>query len=73
MSGKRCKCLRDGAISSKNACDKLGMEPAVYELLKEPMRVIEVSIPVKMDDGSIKTFKGFRSQHNDAVGQQKVE
>ncbi|EQE36081.1 glutamate/Leucine/Phenylalanine/Valine dehydrogenase family protein [Clostridioides difficile CD34] len=55
----------------KNACDKLGMEPAVYELLKEPMRVIEVSIPVKMDDGSIKTFKGFRSQHNDAVGPTK--
>ncbi len=47
------------------------MEPAVYELLKEPMRVIEVSIPVKMDDGSIKTFKGFRSQHNDAVGPTK--
>ncbi|MBT1525993.1 NAD-specific glutamate dehydrogenase [Clostridioides difficile] len=58
-------------MSSKNACDKLGMEPAVYELLKEPMRVIEVSIPVKMDDGSIKTFKGFRSQHNDAVGPTK--
>ena len=35
------------------------------------MRVIEVSIPVKMDDGSIKTFKGFRSQHNDAVGPTK--
>lgn len=55
----------------KNACDKLGMEPNVYELLKEPQRVIEVNIPVKMDDGSIKIFKGFRSQHNDAVGPTK--
>ena len=55
----------------KNACDKLGMEPQVYELLKEPRRVIEVNIPVKMDDGSIKVFKGFRSQHNDAVGPTK--
>ena len=40
----------------KNACDKLGMEPQVYELLKEPRRVIEVNIPVKMDDGSIKVL-----------------
>lgn len=55
----------------KNACDKLGMEPQVYELLKEPRRVIEVNIPVKMDDGSIKVFKGWRSQHNDAVGPTK--
>lgn len=55
----------------KNACDKLGMEPNVYELLKEPQRVLEVNIPVKMDDGSIRIFKGFRSQHNDAVGPTK--
>ena len=52
-------------------CDKLGMEANVYELLKEPRRVIEVNIPVKMDDGSIKVFKGFRSQHNDAIGPTK--
>lgn len=55
----------------KNACDKLGMEPNVYELLKEPQRVLEVNIPVKMDDGSIRIFKGYRSQHNDAVGPTK--
>lgn len=55
----------------KEACDKLGMEPAVYEILKEPLRVLEVSIPVKMDDGTIKTFKGYRAQHNDAVGPTK--
>lgn len=55
----------------KEACDKLGCEPAVYEILSEPARVIEVSIPVKMDDGSIKVFKGYRSQHNDAVGPTK--
>ena len=55
----------------KAACDKLGMEPAVYELLKEPQRVMEVAIPVKMDDGTTKVFKGFRSQHNNAVGPTK--
>ncbi|HBG0419062.1 TPA: NAD-specific glutamate dehydrogenase [Clostridioides difficile] len=71
MSGKDVNVFEMAQSQVKNACDKLGMEPEVYELLKEPMRVIEVSIPVKMDDGSIKTFKGFRSQHNDAVGPTK--
>ncbi|SJZ77289.1 Glu/Leu/Phe/Val family dehydrogenase [Garciella nitratireducens] len=55
----------------KDACDALNLEPAVYELLKEPLRVIELSIPVKMDDGSIKVFKGYRAAHNDAVGPNK--
>lgn len=55
----------------KNACDKLGLEPAIYELLKQPRRVIEVNVPVKMDDGSIRVFQGWRSQHNEAVGPTK--
>lgn len=55
----------------KNACEKLGADPAIYEILKEPERVIEVSIPVKMDDGSVKVFKGWRSVHSTAVGPSK--
>lgn len=55
----------------KAACEKLGADPAVYELLKEPQRVIEITIPVKMDDGSLKTFKGWRSAHSSAVGPSK--
>jgi len=52
----------------KEACDKLGLEADVYEILKQPLKVLEVAIPVKMDDGSIKVFTGYRAQHNDAVG-----
>lgn len=52
----------------KNACDKLGADPAVYEILKNPMRVMEVSFPVKMDNGTTKSFTGYRSQHNNACG-----
>ncbi|MBU5676729.1 Glu/Leu/Phe/Val dehydrogenase [Alkaliphilus sp. MSJ-5] len=52
----------------KSACDKLGTEQAVYEILKNPMRTLEVAIPVKMDDGTVKTFIGYRAQHNDAIG-----
>ena len=52
----------------KSACDKLNADPAVYEILKNPMRVLEVSFPVRLDDGTVKTFIGYRSQHNNAVG-----
>jgi glutamate dehydrogenase (NAD(P)+) len=41
------------------------------EFLKRPMRVLEVSIPVEMDDGSVKVFTGFRVQHNWALGPTK--
>lgn len=52
----------------KEACDALNLEAEVYELLKEPKRTIEISIPVRMDDGSLKIFKGYRAVHNDAIG-----
>ena len=46
----------------------LGLDSAIEEILKEPKRVLEVTFPVRMDDGTIKVFKGIRSQHNDAIG-----
>lgn len=55
----------------KSACEKLGLENSVYEILKEPEKVLTVSIPVKMDDGTVKTFIGFRSQHSTAIGPAK--
>ena len=53
------------------ACGMLELDKSVYDVLKEPARVIEVSIPVRMDDGKIKVFKGYRSMHNDALGPAK--
>ncbi|WP_134698936.1 Glu/Leu/Phe/Val dehydrogenase [Ammoniphilus sp. YIM 78166] len=53
------------------ALSKLGYPAPVFELLKEPMRVLTVRIPVRMDDGSVKVFTGYRAQHNDAVGPTK--
>lgn len=52
----------------KEACDALGETQEVYEILKQPKSCIEVSIPVRMDNGELKIFEGFRSLHNDAVG-----
>ena len=53
------------------ALEKLGYPDEVYELLKEPLRMMTVKIPVRMDDGSVKIFTGYRAQHNDAVGPTK--
>ncbi|MCM3711566.1 Glu/Leu/Phe/Val family dehydrogenase [Sporosarcina luteola] len=55
----------------KEALDKLGYDEGMYDLLKEPIRMVEVRIPVRMDDGKVKVFTGFRGQHNDAVGPTK--
>ncbi|WP_416189212.1 Glu/Leu/Phe/Val family dehydrogenase [Neisseria sp. CCUG17229] len=55
----------------KAACDRLNTDPAVYEILKNPLRVLEVTFPVKLDNGTVKTFTGYRSQHNNAVGPYK--
>ncbi|HLR08152.1 MAG TPA: Glu/Leu/Phe/Val dehydrogenase [Bacillota bacterium] len=55
----------------KNALEKLGYPDEVYDLMKEPIRMMTVRIPVRMDDGSVKVFTGYRAQHNDAVGPTK--
>src|SRR5574341_1647449 len=49
----------------------LELEPAVRALLREPLRELHVTLPVKMDDGSTQVFKGFRVQYNDARGPTK--
>ena len=48
--------------------DMLDLEDSTRELLRSPLREYHFLIPVKMDDGSTKIFKGFRIQHNDALG-----
>ncbi|CAJ1002881.1 MULTISPECIES: Glu/Leu/Phe/Val dehydrogenase [Bacillales] len=55
----------------KEALEKLGYQESMYELLKEPLRVLTVRIPVRMDNGEVKVFTGYRAQHNDAVGPTK--
>lgn len=48
--------------------DKLELDEATRDLLRNPLREYHLTIPIKMDDGSYKVFKGFRVQHNDARG-----
>jgi len=51
--------------------EKLGLDSGTREFLRVPMREYHFSIPVRMDDGKIKVFKGFRVQHSDARGPAK--
>ncbi|QQE76835.1 Glu/Leu/Phe/Val dehydrogenase [Alicyclobacillus sp. SO9] len=55
----------------KEALTQLGYDEDMYEILKEPMRVLSVRFPVRMDDGSIQVFTGYRAQHNNAIGPTK--
>lgn len=48
--------------------DSLELDEATRALLREPMREYHFTIPVRMDDGSYKVFRGFRVQHSDARG-----
>ena len=56
----------------KEALHKLGFDDGMYDLIKEPLRFLQVRIPVRMDDGTVKTFTGYRAQHNDVLVQLKV-
>jgi glutamate dehydrogenase (NAD(P)+) len=49
----------------------LGLDPGTHAALREPMRELHVSLPVRMDNGTVRVFKGFRVQYNDARGPTK--
>ncbi len=55
----------------KEALENLGYPEKMFELLKEPLRLLTVRIPIRMDNGDVKVFTGYRAQHNDAVGPTK--
>ncbi|CAN5613566.1 Glu/Leu/Phe/Val dehydrogenase [soil metagenome] len=49
----------------------VGLESDVYEIMKTPSKLVEVSLPIKMDDGSIHAFEGYRVIHSTALGPSK--
>jgi glutamate dehydrogenase len=51
--------------------DFLDLDNSIRDFLKEPMREFHFTIPVRMDDDRVKIFKGYRVQHNDALGPAK--
>jgi len=62
----------EGALKQlEKASNFLKLEPHILEILKRHQKVITVNIPVKMDDGSVKVFTGYRAQHNNFRGPYK--
>jgi len=54
-----------------HVANMLQLDPEVCEILRWPLREFHFRIPVRMDDGTIRVFEGFRVQHNDARGPNK--
>ena len=50
------------------AAERCGLEPGLREVLRRPRRALSLSLPVKMDDGTIRVFDAFRVQHSNARG-----
>src|SRR5438270_8940789 len=50
------------------AADKCGLDPGLREVLRRPRRALSLSLPVKMDDGTIRVFEGVRVQQSNARG-----
>src|SRR6266481_2749321 len=55
----------------QKAADIMKLDPNVQEILRKPRRILSINFPVKMDDGRIVLYQGFRSQHNNALGPYK--
>jgi glutamate dehydrogenase (NAD(P)+) len=53
------------------AADRLSLDPGLKRVLREPRRELIVHFPVKMDDGSVQVFSGYRVQHNVGRGPAK--
>ncbi|GAB4144388.1 MAG: Glu/Leu/Phe/Val dehydrogenase [Bacteroidia bacterium] len=53
------------------AADLFGLAPEVAEILRHPKKEVKVSLPIKMDDGSVKVFEGYRTVHSTHLGPSK--
>jgi len=71
MSTKNFNAYAMAQAQFDKVADILSLDEATRHLLREPLREFQFTIPVKMDDGTTKIFKGFRVQHNDALGPNK--
>lgn len=71
MADKSFNAFKMAQQQFDGVADKLDLDQATRDLLRNPLREYHFLIPVRMDDGSVKVFQGFRVQHNDARGPAK--
>ena len=58
-------------IQLKEAAKVMNLDECTVDVISKPTRIIEISISVKMDNGKVRVFTGWRSQHNLAIGPAK--
>ncbi|MBP7746189.1 MAG: Glu/Leu/Phe/Val dehydrogenase [Phycisphaerae bacterium] len=68
MSSKPFNPFQMAQAQFDKVADQLGLDQATKDLLRYPLREYHFSLPIRMDDGTFKVFRGFRVQHNDARG-----
>jgi glutamate dehydrogenase len=71
ISTENLNVLDSTQIIIGEAIKKLGYSTEMYELLKEPLRMLHVRIPIRMDNHKVRIFTGYRAQHNDSIGPTK--
>ena len=59
---------KDALAQLEEAASVMKADENIIERLKKPKRAIQVSIPIRLDDGTVKTFEGYRVQHNLTLG-----
>ena len=72
VAGGKERSAQDDVVGLFNeAAARLGLDSGICQMLREPWRDLRVSLPVRMDDGRIEVFRGYRVQHNGARGPYK--
>ena len=71
LAGKERSAQEDVMQHFNAAATRLGLDAGTRRLLQEPWRNLRVSVPVRMDDGRLEVFSGYRVQHNGARGPYK--
>lgn len=71
MNNKPYNPFETARIQFDRIAEFLNLDMSTRELLRSPLREYQFSIPVRLKDGIVKIFKGFRVQHNDARGPAK--
>lgn len=70
--GKETRTQYDIAVEQlERAARVIDLDENIIEILRKPRRILSVNFPVRMDNGRIMVFQGFRSQHNNALGPYK--
>ncbi|MBK24161.1 MAG: glutamate dehydrogenase [Halobacteriovorax sp.] len=60
--------FKDAFEQLEVAASTMDLDPNILDRLKYPKRALQVAVPIRLDDGTVKTFMGYRVQHNMTIG-----